>query len=85
MPLSPNINNREFDKFGLDAEGNTAVRVIPDGGWVSGEVGRKIVATYPNSVTEVYTYKLNAATLFVLTVVYTTSSKEFIDYVERTA
>jgi len=85
MPLSPNINNREFDKFVLDAEGNTAVRVLPDAGWVSGQVGRKIEATYPNSVTEVYTYKLNAATLFALTVVYTTSSKEFIDYVERTA
>jgi hypothetical protein len=85
MPLSENINNLEKDKFVLDAEGNTAVRVIPDGGWVSGAIGRKIIATYPNSVTEVYTYKLNAATLFVLTVVYTTSSKEFIDYVERTA
>lgn len=83
--LSDNRSTREYDKFGLTAEGETAVRTLPDAGWLTGQVGRKIVATYPNSTTEVYTYKLNTTTLFELTVVYTTSAKEYIDYVERTA
>lgn len=85
MPMSDNRSTREYDKFGLTGDGQVGVRVLQDGGWVSGQVGRKIEATYPNSVTEVYTYKLLTTTLFALTVVYTNSSKEFIDYVERTA
>lgn len=35
MPLSPNINNREFDKFDLNSQGLTAVRVIADPAQVS--------------------------------------------------
>lgn len=46
-----------------------------------------IVASYPSSTQEVYTYKsggVSGTTLMTITVTYTTSSKEFISTVVKT-
>jgi hypothetical protein len=43
-----------------------------------------IYATYPNDVTEVYTYKKSGSTVGIITVVYTTSSKEILSTVIKT-
>ena len=53
-------------------------------GFIFGRVLRNIAVTYPAADTEVYTFKQDATTLAVLTVVYTTSAKEFILSVTRT-
>lgn len=53
--------------------------------WVFQKVGRKILAEYPDSVTETYTFRQGATTLYVLTVVYTDSTKVTLTSVERTA
>lgn len=43
MALSPNINNREMDKFVIDDDGNTAIRVVITGGGGSGSGGGEII------------------------------------------
>ena len=85
MTLSPNLTQREFDKFEESPEGLTAVRVLPGTGWLSEAVGRKVTAAYPDGITEVYTYSDGVTDLFEITVTYLSSSKEKIDTVERTA
>lgn len=54
-------------------------------GWVSEEVGRVIEVTYPAADTEVYTFKSGSTTNFVLTVVYTDSTKANISTVTRSS
>lgn len=44
----------------------------------------EIQATYPDAVTEVYTYSLATVQQAILTVVYTDATKEFITSVVRT-
>lgn len=85
MTLSPNINNLEKDKFVESVDGDTAVRTIDVSEWIGGDVGNKIEVTYPSATQEVYTYKNGVTTYKVVTVNYTTSSKEFISDIERTA
>ena len=48
-----------------------------------GAVGRKIEASYPDSVTEVYTYKEGSDTLYSIRVVYSSSAKDTLSSVER--
>lgn len=43
----------------------------------------EIAVTYPSSVLEVYTYKLNSTTVGVISVTYTDSTKENISSVLR--
>ena len=57
------------------------------GGLLDGVVFDSIVASYPDSVTEVYEYKLGgvSGTLnATVTVIYTNSTKEFITSVVKT-
>ncbi len=84
MSLSPNINNREFDKFVDTDSGNTAVRVIDVNGFINEAVGNKIEAAYPSATTETYTFKNGATTYKVLLVTYTDSTKNNLSSVERT-
>lgn len=43
-----------------------------------------IYATYPNTTTEVYTYKLTGTTVATVTVIYTDATKDVLDSVVRT-
>lgn len=88
MVLPDHINDRILNSYRVDpSDENLTVQAVDlvTPGWVSAVVGRSITATYPSSDTEVYTYKLNATVLFVLTVTYTDSTKEVFLSVERTA
>jgi hypothetical protein len=44
----------------------------------------QILATYPDSVTEVYTYKLTGSTVATVTVVYTDNTKANLASVTKT-
>jgi hypothetical protein len=44
----------------------------------------EIQTTYPDSITEVFTYKKDSSTVRVITVVYTSQSKKYIDSVIKT-
>jgi hypothetical protein len=44
----------------------------------------QVVVTYPSSISEVFTFKLSAATIGVITLVYTDSTKEFLSTATRT-
>ena len=44
----------------------------------------EITVTYPNATTEVYTYELAAATVAVVTITYTDSTKEYVSTAVRT-
>lgn len=88
MGLTNNILQREYKKFELTPDDETAVRVISYS--ISSLVPEKrdyIGVTYPDDTTEVYTYKLGGAsgtTVATVTVVYTTECKEHILSVTRT-
>lgn len=58
--------------------------LVNSGGFLAALLGRKIVVTYPDSVTEVYTFNQGSTTLYALTVIYTTSTKDVLSSVERT-
>ena len=87
MPLSRNLQDREFDKF-VEVAGETHVRTTASvsglGNILEGITFDQIVAAYPDAVTETYTYNLAAVQQAVLTVVYTDATKEFIASVTRT-
>lgn len=85
MTLSPNINNLEADKFEETVDGKTAVRIIGTNDWLNGEIGNKIVITYPSGTTEVYTFKNGATTYKEYTLTYSSASKTELTLVERTA
>lgn len=53
-------------------------------GWVLGAVGRKIEASYPTEVSEIYTFIENSVTVYQITLTYTDSSKDNLSTVERT-
>lgn len=91
--ISDNINDRQKDSFIQDsADQGTNRRVQfmntafnPIANWTLVKVGNNILASYPNSVTEVYRYREFTTTIYEITVVYTTSSKDILDSVTRTA
>lgn len=66
-----------------DGTGRRALHVKVAGGIV-GVNYDQIIATYPNPVTEIYTYQLAAVTVATVTVVYTDSTKANLSTVTRT-
>lgn len=85
------IRTREHGKFRLDKNGEVAVKVISE--ILEGELGdplqgvnyKYVKATYPDAITEVYTFYDNVDDLNVLAIVtikYLTSSKRDLDDVE---
>ena len=68
MPLSPNINDREFQKFDLDQFDQTVVRTLLSGaipqGW------DEIELSYTGSDLTGVVYKLNADTIATLTLTW---------------
>lgn len=66
---------------------NTATKTALDvnliNGSMSGVVWDRVDVTYPDSVTEVYTFKLSGSTVATFTVTYTDSSKANLSSVVR--
>lgn len=54
-------------------------------GFIVGKVGHKVVRTAPSGTVEVYSFYDNSTLLYEITITYTTSTKEEIAQVERTA
>lgn len=90
MPLSPNINDRERDKFDLNSNDETCVRTCGES-----EVKNilidvphdSIVASYPNATTEVFEYKTGGVlgtVVATVTVTYLSASKKEISSVIKT-
>lgn len=80
------VTQTSFYVEGTEANGAVNVNGYNAGTLVQ-EYFDYIAATYPDSVTEVYTYKSGGAggvTVAVVTIVYTTSAKTLIDTVTRT-
>lgn len=81
------IRTREHQKFRLDSEGEVAVKVIAEllGDPLLGVVFEYIKATYPDPVTEVYTFYDNKISLNIqasITIKYLAADKANIDDVE---
>lgn len=90
MALSLSQRDREYQNFEDNGDGTTSRYVSIKGGlgtFLEGVVYDYLAATYPNSTTEIYTYKTGGSggtTVAVLTVVYTDSTKDFVSNVTRT-
>lgn len=89
MALPATSETREFANFADNGDQTTSRYVKIKGGLGSlleGYVYDSIVASYPNVTTEVYEYKLggvSGALVVTITVVYTTSTKDFISTVVK--
>ena len=56
--LSANLKDREFDKFQLDADDNTAVNVLFTGGsFAAPNEADTITTEYPSSLIEIYRFR----------------------------
>ena len=77
MTLSKSLLDRQRESHTLDSNGNTVVRVVnSDSDLVIGVDYDTIDTTFPNSVTEVYTYTLSAVVVLQVQVTYTSSAKK---------
>lgn len=65
-----------------DLPGNTFVKTL--NGWLWQRVGRKIEATYPTNVTELYTFLQDSVEHYRILVTYTDSTKSNLLSAERT-
>lgn len=87
MAFSPNIDDRERDKFFETGDGKTAVRVGGVGSFLDGITYDSLSAAYPNATTEVYSYfegGLAGTLKAIVTVVYVNSDKDDVLTVVRT-
>lgn len=87
MAFSPNIDDRERDKFFETDDGETAVRVGGVGSFLDGITYDALSATYPDAVTEIYSYfegGLAGTLKATVTVVYVNSDKDDVLTVVRT-
>lgn len=85
--MKSNNHEREYDKFRAASGNLSKVAVSQDEGdsfsifqdvkW------NEIEASYPSSVQEVFTYKLNTSTVMTITINYTNSSKKFISSISK--
>jgi len=77
MTLSKSLLDRQRESHTLDSNGNTVVRVVnSDSDLVIGVDYDTIDTTFPNSVTEVYTYTLSAVVVLQVQVTYTSAAKK---------
>lgn len=79
--ISRSTIDLEQNKFLGDANDRVAVRVIDAANFQAGVDYDTITATYPDTVTEVFTYSLAAATVRTVTVTYVSSDKRDINTV----
>jgi hypothetical protein len=88
MTLPNSYRDREQQKFSEGTNGEVLVNVksFSSGNLLEGVVFDYIAATYPDTVTEVYTYKsggVGGTTVATLTVIYTDDTKEILSSVAR--
>ena len=77
MTLSKSLLDRQRESHTLDSNGNTVVRVVnSDSDLVIGVDYDTIDTTFPDSVTEVYTYTLSAVVVLQVQVTYTSAAKK---------
>ena len=77
--------DREMDKFVENCDGTTSVKVT--GGIIADLVYDYVAASYPDSITEIYTFRKGGSggtLLATVTIVYTDSTKVDISTAERT-
>lgn len=90
MALPQSQRDREYNNFSDNGDGTTSRYVNVVGGLgslLSGLVYDYLSASYPNSTTEVYTYKVGGSvgtTVATITVTYTNSTKDIFLSAERT-
>lgn len=80
MVMSPEIRDREFTKF-RDASGkNSKVAVTQEGdtGLIEGVQYDDILAAYPNSTTETYSYYLNTVLQATVEITYQDNAKKIL-------
>ena len=88
--MSPNIRDREHDKFLEDANGDTSVRVglSPGtlGSLLQGVAWDYVEVSYPSSTQETFTFKsggVSGTTTAVIEITYTDASKQNLANVFR--
>jgi hypothetical protein len=90
MALPTTSETREFYNFADNGNGTTARYVKVTGGlgtFLEGVQFDSLTASYPNSTTEIYSYKIGGISGIVqavLTVVYTDATKSLVQSVVRT-
>jgi len=90
LALSPSQRDREYNNFADNGDGTTSRYMQVTGGLgtiLSGVTYDYILATYPTSSSEVYTFKLGGSggtTVATVTVQYTSASKQVLTSVTRT-
>lgn len=90
MALPTTAETREFYNFSDNGNGTTARFVKISGGlgtFLEGVQFDSLTASYPNPTTEVYEYRLggiSGAVQATLTIIYTSSGKDFVQSVVRT-
>lgn len=79
MSLPGSSRDREYQKF-RDGVDGAAVAVVPDDGSLNVETAgikwNQIITTFPSSISELYTYKLNGVTVQTVTVTYESAAKK---------
>ncbi len=79
MALPGTILDREYKKF-KDGESGVAVNIAADGDSLPVETAGirwdTIITTFPDSITELFTYSLNSVVVQTVTVVYESASKK---------
>ncbi len=70
--------DHENNKFFLDPNGDSVVRTGNQEGMLAGVKYDTIEATYPDTITEIFTYKLNGSSVAVIIITYTDNTKENI-------
>lgn len=88
MALPGTIQDRDFNNFveigGVPHRRVTGTLSISLGTLLEGVQFDSILASYPSAEVEVYTYQLAAVTQAIVTVTYTTSTKDVLTSVVRT-
>lgn len=90
MALPTTSETREFYNFADNGNGTTSRFVKISGGlgtFLEGVQFDSLTASYPNPITEVYQYRLGGVSGDIqatLTIIYTSSGKDFVQSVVRT-
>ena len=64
---------------------NDSDKTIAVGSFVGLKIGHKVTQTAVNATTDDYTFLDNGTTLYVIRIIYTTSTKDVLSSVERIA
>jgi hypothetical protein len=85
--FNDSIGDRNYDKFVETSDGSTAIRTSSIGELLAGFKYDSIVAAYPTTSSETYSYYnggVSGTLVATITVVYTDATKEVLTSVVRT-